>query len=126
MNRVSFPLLLLLLAACNRGEPAQPPQTTQQSAIGNAERGRTLASQYGCNVCHVVPGVEGPQGSLGPSLAGVASRPAISFGAVQNTPANLTQFIQNPASLNPQSSMPPIGLATADARDIAAYLLTLK
>jgi cytochrome c1 len=45
---------------------------------------------------------------------------------VQNTPANLAQFIQNPASLNPQTSMPPISITDDDAQTIAAYLQTLK
>lgn len=94
--------------------------------IGNADHGKALAAQYGCNVCHVVPGVAGPQGAVGPSLAGVASRPAISFGKVQNTPGNLVKYLLEPASMNPQSSMPPIGLTDAEAKDIAAYLLTLK
>jgi cytochrome c2 len=127
MKRLALPLILLLLAvACNRDEASKSLATPQTKPIGNAERGQALAGQYGCNVCHVVPGVEGPQGSLGPSLAGVASRPAISFGKVQNTPENLAKFIQEPAAMNPQSSMPPIGLTEVDAKDIAAYLLTLK
>ena len=130
MKRLTVILLLLLPlligAACNRDEASKSLTPAEPAPIGNAERGRTLAAQYGCNVCHAVPGVDGPQGSLGPSLAGIASRPTISVGVVQNTPANLAQFIQNPASLNPQSSMPPIGLPDADAKDIAAYLLTLK
>lgn len=128
MKRLGFALLLLLFAvACNRDErskslgSAEPPPPA-----GNAERGKALSAQYGCNVCHVVPGVDGPQGSLGPSLAGIASRPAISFNTVRNTPENLAKFIQNPAALNPQSSMPPIGLTDVDAQDITAYLLTLK
>ena len=66
------------------------------------------------------------QGVLGPSLAGVASRPSISNGAVQNTPDNIRQFIQNPASLNPQSAMPPIAIPDADAQDLTAFLMTLK
>ena len=127
MKRLAvFLLLPLLAAACNRDEASKSLTPPEPAPIGNVERGRALAGQYGCNVCHAMPGVDGPQGSLGPSLAGIASRPTISFGTVQNTPANLVQFIQNPASLNPQSSMPPIGLADADAKDIAAYLLTLK
>ena len=121
MKRLSF-LLVLLLGACSQEAPAP----AAPAPIGNADRGRLLAAQYGCNVCHAIPGVDGPQGSLGPSLAGIATRPAISLGAVRNTPANLAQFIQNPASLNPQSSMPPIGLAETEAKDIAAYLLTLR
>jgi len=130
MKRLAFFLLLLLPlligAACNRDEASKSLASSEPAPIGNVERGRTLAAQYGCNVCHAMPGVDGPQGSLGPSLAGIASRPTISLGTVQNTTANLVQFIQNPASLNPQSSMPPIGLPDADAKDIAAYLLTLK
>jgi cytochrome c len=131
MKRLAFSLLLLLVLAlfqaCNRDEAAKSMAKPAEAVpIGNAERGKALAGQYGCNVCHAVPGVEGPQGSLGPSLAGLGSRPAISFGTVQNTPENLVKFIQEPASLNPQSSMPPIGLTDVDAKDIAAYLLTLK
>jgi cytochrome c2 len=118
-------LTLLLLVACNRGEAAKTTAAAPPP-IGSAARGPQLAAQYGCNVCHVIPGVAGPQGSLGPSLQGLAARPAISEGTVQNTPANLVQFIQNPASLNPQSSMPPMAIPENDAKDLAAYLLTLK
>ena len=115
-------IALVLFTACQRETPA--PSTP--SASGNAERGRLLAAQYGCNVCHAIPGVDGPQGSLGPSLAGIATRPTISTAAVPNTPANLEQFIENPASLNPQSSMPPLALQGNDAADIVAYLQTLR
>ncbi len=128
MKRLALPLILLVVVAiaCNRDEASKSLATPEAKPIGNAERGKALAGQYGCNVCHVVPGVEGPQGSLGPSLAGVASRPSISFGKVPNTPENLVKFIQEPAAMNPQSSMPPIGLTDVDAKDIAAFLLTLK
>jgi len=123
-------LSFLLTAAlgCNRGEAAKSSSTAPSAppSIGNASRGPALAAQYGCNVCHLIPGVEGPAGSLGPSLQGVASRPAISQGTVPTTPENLVRFIQNPATLNPQSSMPPSGAPESDARDLAAYLLTLK
>jgi cytochrome c len=123
MKRLLF--VFLILVACHRAETPQPA-AAKSEPIGNAERGQQLVAQYGCNVCHAIPGIEGVQGTLAPSLAGVASRPTISFGKVPNTPANLTQFIQNPASLNPQSSMPPMGLPAPDAQDIAAFLMTLK
>lgn len=120
MKRLLFMIALAL--ACNRAETPAPPS----APVGDAARGKQIMAQYACNVCHIVPGTDGPQGRLGPSLAGVASRPAISNGIVRNTPANLRQFIQNPASLNPKSSMPPIGLPEADAQDITAFLLTLR
>jgi cytochrome c len=115
-------LVSALTLACHRSEPPAPPA----APVGETERGRQLIAQYACNVCHIVPGTQGPQGRLGPDLTGVASRSVISNGVVQNTPANLRQFIRNPQSLNPQSAMPPITMPDADANDIAAFLLTLQ
>lgn len=123
MKRLPF-LILLLCVACNRAET--PQQAAQPVVAGNSERGRQLAAQYGCNVCHAIPGVDGPQGSLGPSLAGMASRPTISMGVVPNTPDKVAVFVQDPATLNPQSSMPAMGIPPNDAQDIAAFLATLK
>jgi cytochrome c2 len=124
------PLLLFATLACGRTEarkdapPAQPPPAPAPAA--NAARGRELMAQHGCNVCHVIPGVEGPRGALGPDLTGIASRPTFSEGTVKNTRENLVQFIQQPATLNPNSAMPPLGIVPADAEDMAAYLLTLR
>ena len=117
-------LLLPLILACHQ-EP-QLAGASQQVVRGNAERGKELVRQYGCNVCHVTPGVEGSQGMLAPSLAGVASRPAISRGMVPNTPENLVRFIQAPSSMNPASAMPPLNVTPLDAQDLAAYLATLR
>ena len=108
-------LAALLLVACGKSEEQI-----------NAERGRLLIEQYGCNVCHSIPGIAGAQGSIGPALEGLASRPAISNGNVPNTPENLAKFVQNPASLNPVSNMPGLNMPDADAQAIAAYLRTLK
>ena len=124
-------LILLLCVACTRAEKPRPAAASTEAtpapaAAGNSERGRQLAAQYGCNVCHAIPGVDGPRGSLGPALAGMATRPAISMGTVPNTPEKVAAFIQDPATLNPQSSMPAMGIAPNDAQDIAAYLATLK
>lgn len=126
MKRLLF-LIVLAAAACQPAErTAAPAAANAPAGDPSADRGKQLIAQYGCNVCHIIPGTGGPQGSLGPSLAGIASRPMISEGTVPNTPANLAQFVQNPASLNPQSSMPPIGITDDEAGAIAAYLLTLK
>lgn len=128
MKRIAF--LALLALACNRQETPRSVQNAaprSMESTGNAARGKELINQYGCNVCHVVPGVEGPAGILGPSLAGMASHPTISNGVVQNTPENLLKFIQNPPTLNPQSAMPPpMGMTPDDAKDLVAFLQTLK
>lgn len=130
MKRAAFVVLLSFAIACgNREQQSALPKQSPAKAVAadpRVEQGKTAIAQYGCNVCHVIPGIEGGGGQLGPSLAGIASRPNISQGAVQNTPANLAQFVQDPASLNPQSSMPPIGITDAEADAIAAYLMTLK
>lgn len=112
MKRLFF---LLLLVACGKSREQ-----------ADTERGRLLIEQYGCNVCHSIPGIAGAQGSIGPALEGLASRPAISNGKVQNTPENLAKFVQSPASLNPSSNMPGLNIPDADAHVIAAYLRTLK
>ncbi|HET7436146.1 MAG TPA: cytochrome c [Thermoanaerobaculia bacterium] len=138
MKRLLLVSTLAALAACHRGETrtpatssapspaATPSAQTSTSTAPNAAHGHELIAQYGCNVCHDVPGVDGPHGAMGPSLAGVASRPLISNGKVENNAENLPKFIQNPLAMNPQSSMPPLDITTADAEDIAAYLQTLK
>jgi mono/diheme cytochrome c family protein len=124
MKRLLF--LILFAIACNRTEtPRQPTAAAPAAPDPRVESGRAFVAQYGCTACHIVPGVEGG-GALGPSLAGIGSRPTISYGAVQNTPANLAQYVQDPATLNPQASMPPINITDADAEAIAAFLMTLK
>jgi cytochrome c2 len=123
MKRLALALPIALLAlACHR----EPAASAPPKPPGNADRGKQLITQYGCNVCHVTPGLTGPQGIMGPSLAGLASRPMLSNNTFANTPANVAQFIQTPASMNPASAMPPLGIGPVDAQDIAAYLATLK
>src|SRR5687767_14968463 len=63
-------LLTVLLTACNR---AETPQTTSSAPpppapAANVEHGKQLAMQYGCGVCHIIPGIEGAEGALGPTL----------------------------------------------------------
>lgn len=118
MSRRFLLLLFPLVFACHR-EPAQPVR-------GNPERGKELITRYGCNVCHIAPGVPGSQGMLGPTLAGMASRPTVSDGKIPNTPENIARFIQSPSSMNPATSMPPLNVTPDDAQDLAAYLATLR
>jgi cytochrome c2 len=109
--------LIALVIACNRQEK---PLVT-----GDTNHGKQLINQYGCTACHIIPGIDGPKGMLGPSLEHVATRPIIAT-SIPNTPPNMTAYIQNPQLANPQNVMPNLGVKPDEARDIAAYLNTLK
>jgi cytochrome c2 len=109
-------LIALLFVACARREPAIP---------GDADHGKQLLSQYGCTSCHVIPGVKGPRGNVGPSLEHVATRTYLA-GKLQNNVPNMTKWLQNPQVFDPQNAMPNLGVTPEDSRDITAYLYTLK
>lgn len=86
---------------------------------GNPDAGRHEIEYYGCASCHIVPGVAGAQGLIGPSLQGVENRNYIG-GVVQNSPDKLIRWIQNAPSLNPKTAMPDLEIPDQPARDIGA------
>lgn len=120
MKRAAI-LLLLLTLSCNREEK----QAARQQTGGDAKRGAELMVQYGCNACHNIPGVQGPQGMVGPPLEHMASRQYIA-GKFPNTPQTMMQWLQNPQSLDPGVAMPNVGVTPQDARDMTAFLAELK
>ncbi|CAP43555.1 c-type cytochrome [Bordetella petrii] len=118
-------LALALLTGC--GEPAEPlaaPARGDALPGADAGRGRERIAEYGCVSCHAIPGVRGPGARVGPPLRHLASR-AYLAGVLPNTPANLVRWLRDPPAIAPRTAMPDMGLSEADARDIAAYLLTL-
>jgi cytochrome c len=89
--------------------------------------GAQLIAQKPCVGCHIIPGVPGATGTVGPNLAGVASRTKIAGGAVNNTgPEDLKKWILNPPALKPGTLMPNVGLSDDEATKIVAYLELLK
>jgi cytochrome c len=92
---------------------------------GDPARGRQFLGQYGCPACHIIPGISEARGLIGPPLDHFASRVYIG-GVVPNTPSNLVAWLVNPPAIDPLTAMPPTGLSDADARDVAAYLYTLR
>jgi cytochrome c2 len=117
---LTLPLLLTLTFACHREEPPKAV-ASQPAAEGNADAGKAAIDKYGCNACHVIPGVEGPRGMVGPSLEHLKSRPFLA-GNLPNNRETLVRWVQNPQAINPQDTMPNLGVTPADAKDIAAYL----
>lgn len=91
---------------------------------GNPARGQRLIYSYGCGSCHSIPGITGATGTVGPPLAGVASRSFIG-GVLTNEPDNMMRWLHDPPAVDSNTAMPNVGLTPHDARDVAAYLYTL-
>jgi cytochrome c2 len=109
--------IALILSGCS-GEA--PP-----SLGGNPENGKLLLRQFACGSCHSIPGVANASGNVGPPLAGVAKRVYLG-GVLPNTPENMASFIREPHKADPRTAMPAMGVTEAHARDMVAYLYTLK
>jgi len=92
---------------------------------GDPANGRHLLYSYSCGSCHVIPGVTEADGTIGPPLSGFGSRVYIA-GLQENTPDNLSRWIAQPQEVQPGNAMPDLGVTRQQARDIAAYLYTLR
>lgn len=99
---------------------AEPP-----AALADPVRGRRAIQQYGCVSCHVIPGVIGANEPVGPPLKGIASRRYLS-GTLPNTPEHMLRWLRAPSSVDPRTAMPDLQVSERDARDMAAYLQTLR
>jgi cytochrome c2 len=105
--------------------PSKDEQEAQALTGGDVRRGRTAIRNYGCGTCHTIPGIAEARGLVGPPLTSLANRVYIA-GVLTNTPDNLMDWIQRPRRADRQTAMPNVGVTEEDARDIAAYLYTLK
>lgn len=118
--RLALPAVFAATALAGCGSPHPPSPAT-----GDPDRGAVLVTRQACGACHEIPGVEQGNGRVGPSLKGVASRSIIA-GYLPNTPDNLARWVQSPQAIAPGNAMPNMGLSDRDARDIAAFLETLR
>jgi cytochrome c len=92
---------------------------------GSPAAGRAAIGHYACGACHSIAGVRQADGQVGPPLTGVAGRRYLG-GRLVNTPENMSRWIQNPQAFAPGTAMPNLGVSESDARDITAYLYTLR
>lgn len=109
-------------SAC--GVEAKPVERLQVAG-GDPSRGKVAIEKYSCGTCHEISGVPNARGLVGPPLDGVGSRHIIG-GYLANEPQNLERWLQDPQGVAPGNAMPNMGVTDQDARDIAAYLYTLK
>jgi cytochrome c2 len=91
----------------------------------SVERGRQSLAGFGCGSCHEIRGVTGARGKVGPPLDGVASRSIIA-GELPNTPENMVRWIRDPVAIEPNTAMPNLEVSEETARDMVAYLYTLR
>ncbi len=120
--------LTALLALTMLGAACHTPGDAQQAAAltgGNPARAPAEIRKYGCGTCHTIGGVPGANGKVGPVLDGIAERAYVG-GVTPNTPENLIAWIQAPRAFAPKTAMPMLGVRPQDARDMAAYLYTLR
>jgi cytochrome c len=84
-----------------------------------------LMIHYGCPTCHVIPGVPGAAGKVGPSLTNLTQRVYLA-GTLQNSPDNLVLWIQHPQRIHPGTAMPEMNVTAEDAKEIVAFLQAQK
>lgn len=89
------------------------------------ERGRALLTQYQCGSCHAIPGVAAAGGKAAQPLAAWSQRSYIA-GRLPNRADTLVRWIVAPQALVPGTAMPSMGVSTADAQAMAAYLFSMK
>jgi len=73
-------------------------------------------SKYGCSACHIAD-YKSDKGYIGPALAGVGNR---------LTPAWTYEWLKDPNGLRPGTLMPNFNLKDDEARNLTAFLMTLK
>jgi mono/diheme cytochrome c family protein len=90
---------------------------------GNATEGKKLFETVGCQDCHVAEGfttvrdARGTSYDIAPELSRVGSK---------DNPDWLFDWVKNPRHFNPETRMPNLRLPDPEARNIVAYLSTLK
>jgi len=115
-------LCLTLWSACESGRSTRPYAVWTG---GNPDRGRELIDGYRCGACHTIPGIPNAKGVVGPPLMFFGRRTMIA-GELPNSTENLVRWVRSPKSVEPGTAMPTLGLTDQEARDVAAYLYTLR
>lgn len=113
-----------LMAGC-RGNNPEYGRAYAPPTGGDPIRGLAVIRTFDCGACHTIPGVNGAHGLVGPPLLWFSRRTYIA-GELPNTAQNLVRWVQSPTSVEPGTAMPALGLSDQQARDVAAFLYTLR
>ena len=125
--RGELPSFALVLVAAALLGGCRPSATSEAAMItgGDIERGQSAIGKYGCAACHTIPGIHGANATVGPPLDRIAVRSYLA-GRLTNSPDNMIKWIQHPQEVDPKNVMPNLGVTDQDAKDIAAFLYTLR
>ena len=120
IRRTMRPLLLALIGSAASAQENIPPL-----APGSPAHGAELIAEKGCGACHMIPGITGASGLVGPPLTLMGRRIFVA-GLLRNTPQNLAAWVLEPQRYVPGNAMPSTGLTESEALDVAAYLETIR
>lgn len=112
----------IVVAACDANDSRV---SAMRVTGGDPDAGARAIRAYGCHTCHTIPGIRPADAVVGPPLSRMGVRVYIA-GALPNTPDNLMLWIQHPQRVEPGTAMPDLGVTPEDARNIVAYLYTLR
>ena len=119
-------LTLLLLAGCDGKTGDETDANAPATGFGgDPKRGAEQIARIGCGSCHDIPGITGADALVGPPLDRMRRRVYLA-GMLRNTPDNMIAWLREPQRIVPGNAMPDMHLSEPQARDIAAYLYTLK
>ncbi|GAA0750226.1 cytochrome C [Sphingomonas sp. ABOLD] len=116
---------VLSVAGIYYQDSAQSRTHAEAMTGGSVAAGKAAIGRYNCGACHRIPGIGAATGVAGPALNGIATRSFIA-GTLPNDSPNLQRWLQHPQQVVPGNAMPEQGVTPRDARDIAAYLYTLR
>ncbi len=112
-------LTIVLALPCRAQESYAPP------SVGSPAHGAEIIAEKGCGACHMIPGVAGASGLVGPPLTLMGRRVFVA-GLLQNTEQNLAAWVLDPQRIVPGNAMPSTNLTPTEAMDVAAYLETIR
>lgn len=122
-DAVVLAILALCLTSCGGGDAVREQAIALTG--GDPDKGISAIGRYGCGACHEIPGIRSARGTVGPPLTGIAARSYLA-GQLPNSPSNMMRWIQQPQHVERGTAMPDMGVTDTDARDITAFLYTLR
>jgi cytochrome c1 len=117
-------VLAALVASCGLGGEQVAPRAASVRG-GDAQLVKDIIGRFGCGACHIIPGVKGAHGLVGPPLNHFGRRSFIA-GQLANNEANLTRWVMDPQGVEPGTAMPDLDISEDEARNITAYLEGLE